>query len=57
MSHDLPDSIRHFTALYDRGLLTEHECAHRLLDLLADSESDEEITNAFSHVPDSLIPR
>lgn len=57
MSLDLPAAVKQCVVLYDRGVVTQHECAHRILDLLATTESEELIQRAFEAVPDYLIPR
>lgn len=51
---DPADRIRKCIAMHDRGMLTEHEWLHRLLDLYAEMPSEEE-TDSLSLLSDSMI--
>jgi hypothetical protein len=57
MPDDLVNSIRRFAVHYDRGIITPHEFALQILDLLvAGDPSPEEIAQAFAEVPHAMMP-
>lgn len=57
MPNDLANSIRRYSAHYHRGILTPHEFALQIFDLLVAADpSPEEIAEVFAEVPDAMMP-
>ena len=57
MPNDLTNSIRRYAAHYDRGILTPHEFALQILDLLVIADPPPQgIAEAFNEVPNAMVP-